>query len=112
MGPIHKTYKKGDVIGTFIGSTTSAGQKYFKVKDGSESVLGTLKPKSILKLFNMEFERITGFADANGGTFESANQAYKAYLKATGNEGSPEDKAKFKTLARRSKKTGKLGKNA
>ncbi len=58
----------------------------------------------------MEFERITGFADANGGSFESANQAYKAYLRATGNEGSAEDKAKFKRWLEEAKKTGKLEK--
>ncbi len=35
FGDVYKTYKKGEIMGTYAGSNVANQQKYIKVKDGS-----------------------------------------------------------------------------
>lgn len=53
-------------------------------------------------------KRISGFAQANGKKFESANSAYKSYLNAAGGEETPDAKPDFKAFLDAAKKTGVL----
>lgn len=54
--------------------------------------------------------RISGFANANGEKFESANSAYKSFINASGDEQTPEAKPDFKTFMDTAKQSGVLDK--
>jgi hypothetical protein len=54
--------------------------------------------------------RISGFANANGEKFESANSAYKSFINASGDEETPEAKPDFKKFLETAKQTGVLDK--
>lgn len=55
----------------------------------------------------IEIERTPGFANADGSnvTFKSANEAFLAYLNATGQPKTKENKAKFKAWLTEAKKS-------
>ncbi len=57
-----------------------------------------------------EIERISGFANANGDGFASANAAYNAYLNATGEKPDRKNKGKFKAWLKTAKDSGQLQK--
>lgn len=39
LGPLYNTYKKGQIIGSFVGTTSIGGAKWVNVKDGSTPVI-------------------------------------------------------------------------
>lgn len=59
-----------------------------------------------------EFKRTPGFSDADGGSnnvqYKNPNEAFKAYLKATGQAPTKENKAKFKQWLAHAKQSGKF----
>jgi uncharacterized membrane protein YukC len=59
----------------------------------------------------IEIERTPGFSGADGSvSYKNANEAFKAYLKATGQPLTKENKSKFKAWLTAAKGTGKLDK--
>lgn len=57
----------------------------------------------------IEIDRTPGFSGADGSvSYKNANEAFKAYLKATGQPLTKENKAKFKAWLVAAKGTGKL----
>lgn len=58
---------------------------------------------------NIEIERTPGFSGADGNiSYNSANEAFNAYLNATGQKRTKETKKQFKQWLSKAKETGKL----